>query len=47
MGETGDTTSTGGEITQDVGKFLQGSDVSDSIVWVGKVVSFRRQWKRG
>ena len=35
-----DTTSTGGGRSQGIGKFLQGSDASNSIVWVGNVDTF-------
>ena len=37
MGEARDTTSTGGGISQGVGKFLLGGGAGDSIVWVENV----------
>ena len=40
LGEARDTTSTGGGITQGVGKFPQVGDTGDSIVWLGKVGPF-------
>ena len=40
MGESGDTTSTGGGIYQGVGKFLQVGGAGDYIIWVADVVPF-------
>ena len=40
MGEARDTTSAGGGRYRSVGKFLQGGDAGNSIVWVGNVGPF-------
>ena len=47
LGEAGETTSTGGGITQGVGKFIQGGGAGDSIVWVGDVGHFGVNEKEG
>ena len=40
MGESRDTTLTGGGISQGVGEFLQGGGAGDSILWVENVGPF-------
>ena len=47
MGDTGDTASTGGGITQGVSNFLQGGGVYNSIVWVRDVGPFGVNGKEG
>ena len=47
LGETGDTALTGGDRTQGVGNFLQGSGAGNSIVWVGDVCPFGINGKEG